>query len=392
MAPIVSAEPRAAYVHVPFCARRCGYCNFTVVAGRDDLIGAYLEALQRELSWLGAPRPVETLFLGGGTPTHLPPAALDRLLELVARWFPLLPGGEWTIEANPADLSPARLAVLRRYPIDRISLGAQSLDAQRLVLLERDHTPDDVRRAVHHARSIARSVSLDLIFACPGETLADWQRDLEAALRLQPDHLSCYGLTFERGTSFWSLRHRGALLEVDDETQRAMFEYAIDRLAESGYEQYEVSNYARAGHRCRHNENYWLAGPYYAAGPGAARYIGNCRETNHRSTTTYLRRVLGGQSPVAHRELLSPQEQAREALVLGLRRLDGVRRAAFQQRFGISVDQLAGEPLRRFAAWGLLHDDGPSIRLTRDGLLVSDSLWPDLLYPQPATTLPPPSA
>ncbi len=183
MVPVASTPPRAAYVHVPFCAHRCGYCNFTVVAGRDDLIGAYLAALQRELSWLGAPRPVETLFLGGGTPTHLPPADLDRLLELVARWFPLLPGGEWTIEANPADLSPARIAVLRQYPIDRVSLGAQSLDAQRLVLLQRDHTPDDVRRAVQAARSFARSVSLDLIFACPGETLAQWQRGLQRGRR-----------------------------------------------------------------------------------------------------------------------------------------------------------------------------------------------------------------
>lgn len=385
MVPVASTPPRAAYVHVPFCAHRCGYCNFTVVARRDDLIGAYLAALQRELSWLGAPRPVETLFLGGGTPTHLPPADLDRLLELVARWFPLLPGGEWTIEANPADLSPARIAVLRQYPIDRVSLGAQSLDAQRLVVLQRDHTPDDVRRAVHRARSFARSVSLDLIFACPGETLAQWQCDLEQALRLEPDHVSCYGLTYERGTLFWSLRRRGALRELDDETQRAMFEHAIDHLAAAGYEHYEVSNYARAGHRCRHNENYWLAGQYYAAGPGAARYVDRCRETNHRSTTTYLRRVLAGQSPVAQREVLTPEEQAREALVLGLRRRDGVDRAAFQQRFGVAVDQLAGEALRRFATWGLLHDDGQSVRLTRDGLLVSDSLWPDLLQPQPST-------
>lgn len=372
-------EPRAAYIHVPFCRHRCGYCNFTLVAGRDDLVEAYLEALARELSWLEQPRPVGTLFFGGGTPTHLPPQALGRLLTLARQWFVLAKDSEFSVEANPADLDDVKAEVLAAAGVTRISLGAQSFHAPKLRLLERDHDARQIERAFLLARRVAASVSLDLIFGVPGESLTNWQRDLQLALALAPDHLSTYGLTLEKGTAFWSRAARGEFSGVDEDTEREMYEWAIDQLTAKGYDHYEVSNFARPGHRCRHNETYWLGGSYFAAGPGAARFLNGRREMNHRSTTTYIRRVLAGQSPVAESEELSGKDAARERLVFALRRLEGIILDEFEAATGHSVSQLLGNQLATLTSMGLLDLTAGRLKLTRAGLLVSDSIWGRLL-------------
>jgi oxygen-independent coproporphyrinogen-3 oxidase len=222
-------------------------------------------------------------------------------------------------------------------------------------------------------------IALDLILATPAETLKQWKADLDAAIGLEPEHVSTYGLTFERGTAFWGRRLRGEIAEVDETLERDMYALAIDTLTGAGYEHYEVSNFARPGCRSRHNQTYWSGDGYFAVGPGAARYIGGIRETNHRSTTTYLRRMLANESPVAERERLSSEARARELLVFGLRRMAGVSREEFFERTAYQLDRLAGKPLRKFVDLGLLSDDGERVRLSRDGLFVSDSIWPELL-------------
>jgi oxygen-independent coproporphyrinogen-3 oxidase len=373
------AEPRAAYIHVPFCVHRCGYCNFTLVARREDLIGPYLDAIERELSWLATPRQVDTLFLGGGTPTHLPPAELRRLLSLARRWFPLADGYELSVEANPADLDESRVLVLAEQGVTRLSLGVQSFRDAKLAVLERDHRQADIIRSYELARRHIGSVSVDLIFGTPSETLCQWQDDLRTAIALGPDHVSTYGLTFERGTTFWNRLQHGTLARLDEELERDMFAAAIDMLAAAGFEHYEVSNFARPGHRCRHNEVYWAADGYFAAGPGAARYVAGRREVNHRSTSTYIKRVLAGQSPVAEAEELSPADRAREALVLGLRRMAGIEREPFARRFGYPINDLAGETIRHLTNLALLVADGQRIHLSREGLFVSDSIFGQLL-------------
>jgi oxygen-independent coproporphyrinogen III oxidase len=400
---------RSAYIHVPFCRHRCGYCNFTLVAGRDDLIGAYLDALARELGWLQTPREVETLFFGGGTPTHLPPPQLERLFAIVRKWLPLAAAGELSVEANPADLGRKRpdekgsgvfgggkpsvmespfppktldpfvAEILAEAGVTRVSLGVQSFNPRKLALLERDHGPAEIQLAYERARGFAQSVSLDLIFGVPGETLDDWQRDLEAALALAPDHVSTYGLTFEKGTEFWSRLSRGELSRVEEGTERQMYETAIDTLSSAGYEHYGVSNFASPRHRCRHNEVYWTGGEYYAAGPGAARYLGGRREINHRSTTTYISRVLAGQSPIAESEQLGPEDAARERLVFALRRLEGIDAKQFAAATGFTIEHLGGAALPRLTEQGLLELRDNRLRLTRAGLLVSDAIWPEFL-------------
>jgi oxygen-independent coproporphyrinogen-3 oxidase len=372
--------PRSAYIHVPFCAHRCGYCNFTLVAGRNDLVDSYLAALETELSGLGTPHEVDTLYLGGGTPTELCGSQFEQLLATVLKWHPIAAGGEFTVEANPADVDHETTGILAACGVNRVSLGAQSFNASKLRRLERNHTPVQIGDAVNCLRSAGiRNISLDLIFAAPGETAADWQADLAMALTLEPAHLSTYGLTYERGTTFWNRLHRGELAQVDEETERAQYAQAIDTLTSASFEHYEVSSFARAGMRSRHNEVYWTGNPYFAAGPGACRYLNGVRETNHRSTTAWIKRLLAGQSPVADREQLPREAAARELLVFSLRRLEGVSRSWFAAKTGYCVDQLVGPALARHVQAELLSDDGERVRLTREGLFVSDCLWPDFL-------------
>jgi oxygen-independent coproporphyrinogen-3 oxidase len=373
------SEPRSAYIHIPFCRHRCGYCDFTLVAGRDDLIGDYLRAIELELAQLEMPREVDTLYFGGGTPTHLAPQQFRQLGETALHWHPLAEDYEWTVEANPTDVTTEMIDVLRDLGVTRLSLGGQSFRDEKLRRLERDHGPADVRKAVDLARSAGLHVALDLIFATPGETLDQWLADVDAAIALAPAHVSTYGLTFEQGTAFWTRRLHGELTAADEELERDMYAAVIDRLTATGFEHYEVSNFARPGRRSRHNQAYWSGHGYFAAGPGAARYVGGVRESNHRSTTTYLHRVLAGASPVAESEQLDLESRAREFLVFALRRLEGVSRTEFTAQTGYELDDLIAAPLQKFTSLGLLESDGDRLRLTRDGLFVSDALWPEML-------------
>ena len=368
----IFADPRSAYLHVPFCVHRCGYCDFTLLAGRDDLAGEYLRALEVELWSLERPREVDTLFFGGGTPTHLAPDELARLLELAREWFRVAPGYEFSVEANPAGLTDEKLRLLADAGVNRVSLGVQSFDEGLLKLLERDHREADILDTVARLQDRFENVSLDLIFALPGQTLTHWRETLRRAIELQPTHLSTYGLTFEKGTAFWSRREKGAIQQLPDELERDMYAAAMDDLAAAGFEQYEISNFARPGYRCRHNQTYWRALPYFGFGPGAARYLRGRRESNHRSTTTWIKRVLAGQSGVAMSEELDPEHRAREAIVLGLRQLDGIRRDEFLTLTGFELDSLVGETIRREVAAGRIDDFGDGIRITHDGRFFAD--------------------
>ncbi len=375
-----AAAPRSAYIHVPFCGHQCGYCNFSVVAGREDLVELLLDAIAIELISLGKPQEVDTLYFGGGTPTFLLPRQLRRLGELVLQWHPLASDFEWTVEANPGDLDQDRISTLAQLGVNRLSLGAQSFDDTKLKILERDHRAAEICQAVHLARQADMQVSLDLIFATPDENLQQWSDDLDQAIALQPEHISTYGLTIEKGTAFWGRRLQGELVPLPEALEREMYALAIDRLAAASYEHYEISNFARPGHRSRHNESCWRGEGYFAAGPGAARYVDGVRETNHHSTTTYLRRIQEGQSPVAEREKLDAEQLAHERLIFGLRRLEGVERKEFAKQTGQEIDTLAGDAIARMVELGMLADDGGCVRLTREGLFVSDAIWPELLW------------
>jgi len=372
-------QPRTAYVHVPFCAHHCGYCDFAVTTGQDHLVELYLEALGVELAGLGEPFPVETRFVGGGTPTHLSPDQLARLLALLNRWLPAPPGSEFSVEANPDTFTAEKAAVLAAGGVTRVSLGVQSFRPGSLAALDRRHTPEQVPRAVDLVRRHGLALSLDLIFAAPGSTPADWAADLAAALAFEPDHVSTYGLTYETGTPLWKARRRGAVPVVAEDAELAMYEHAIDRLIAAGFEHYEVSNFARPGRRCRHNERYWANEAYHGFGTGAARYVGGRRELNVRDTAVYVRRVLAGESPTFQGEELAPRDRAFETLATQLRRADGIGRARFLEQTGFALDALVGERVANLVRAGLLSDDGAAVRLTRRGFCVADGVVEDLL-------------
>jgi oxygen-independent coproporphyrinogen-3 oxidase len=378
--------PRAAYVHVPFCAHHCGYCDFAIATGQDHLTDLYLDALATELATLlGTPQPVRTIFLGGGTPTYLSAAQLDRLLSAINRWLPFEPepgdehAHEFSVESNPGTLDADKVAVLAEHGVTRISLGAQSFHPHLLAVLERDHAPADVPRAVELVRGRIEQLSLDLIFGVPGQTEAEWQDDLRRALDLRPDHVSTYGLTYEKGTPLWKQRQRGAVIALDEERELALYAAAIDTLQAAGFEHYEISSFARPGKRCRHNQVYWANEAYFGFGMGAARYVNGRRELNTRNLQDYIQRVLAGKSATFQSEELSELERARETMAIQLRRAEGIDRVSFAAQTGHDLDALAGPVIARHVEQGLLADDGRRVCLTRRGKYVADAVIERLL-------------
>jgi oxygen-independent coproporphyrinogen-3 oxidase len=368
-------------VHVPFCAHKCGYCDFASLAGADHLADRYLSALERELAMLlEAPQEVDTVFVGGGTPTRLDARQLERLLGMIRRWFPLATDGEWTVEANPGTLDEAKADVLAAGGVNRVSLGAQSFQPELLRVLERDHAPQEVARALDLVRPRFPRWSLDLIFGVPGSNPAQWADDLETALGWEPSHLSCYGLVYEKGTSLWQQWRAGRVHAVGEEVERAMYAHTIDRLESAGLAMYEISNFARPGHESRHNLVYWANDAYFGVGLGAARYLQGVRSVNTRDLPAYLRRAERGDPATGPTEALDPEGRARETAVLMLRRTTlGIERGDFRRRTGFDLDALAGPALQRHVARGWLADDGDHLRLTREGLFVADSVLCDLL-------------
>ncbi|HEV3439677.1 MAG TPA: radical SAM family heme chaperone HemW [Gemmata sp.] len=372
-------DPRTAYIHIPFCAHHCGYCDFAVSAGQDHLIGHYLDALTQELGTLGKPRAVETLFIGGGTPTYLNADQLQQLLATINHWLPSPRGCEFSIESTPDSLTDEKAAVLAAHGVTRVSIGVQSFRRELLTALDRQHTVNQIPWAVETIRRRGLDLSFDLIFAAPGSTIETWESDLIAALEFAPIHLSTYGLTYEKGTPLWKQRHRGAVHPVGEDDELSMYELAIDRLTTAGFEHYEISNFARPGFRCRHNERYWANEAYYGFGVGAARYVYGARELNTRDTKTYIQKVLSGESPTFQSERLNNRDRAFETIGTQLRRAIGIERSRFREQTGLNLDTLVASRLVALVSNGLLADNGDSVSLTRRGFCVADGVIEDLM-------------
>ncbi|MFO0847456.1 MAG: radical SAM family heme chaperone HemW [Gemmataceae bacterium] len=374
-------DPRTAYVHVPFCGHHCGYCDFAVTAGQDHLIDLYLESLAEEMRTNG-PAAVETLFIGGGTPTYLSAAQLARLLDTITRWMTPETGGrylEFSIESTPESLDAEKARVLADFGVNRVSVGVQSFQAHTLAALDRRHGVEQIGRAVDAVRRFVPAVSFDLIFAAPGQSPAEWQADLAAALRFEPDHLSTYGLTYEKGTPLWKERAKGRVSPVPESDELAMYLHAIDALSEAGFEHYEISNFAKPGRRSVHNMRYWANEAYHGFGVGAARYVSGSRELNVRDTKLYIQRVLAGESPTFQAERLGERDRAFETVATQLRRADGIDRPRFAEQTGTALDELLGDRLAGTVAAGLLSDNGVSVRLTRQGKCVADGIIEELM-------------
>jgi len=325
--------PRHLYVHVPFCARRCAYCDFSIAVRRATPVDEYLGALRTELGLVardleaGRPAhwPLDTVYLGGGTPSQLG-AALPRVLDAVREVAAIAPDAEVTVEANPEDVTPASASAWRRAGVNRLSLGSQSFDPGVLAWMHRVHSADQIPRAVSIAREAGfDNISLDLIFALPRSLGRDWQRDLESAVALDPAHISLYGLTIEPKTPLARWRDRGEVREAPDDAYAAEFLLAHDTLSAAGYDHYEVSNFAKPGLISRHNSSYWSGAAYAGIGPSAHSFDGGRRWWNVAPYAEWVERLSTNSSPMAEVEVLDEDNIANEKVYLGLRTSKGVR-------------------------------------------------------------------
>lgn len=367
------------YVHVPFCLRKCAYCDFASEAPpHPDRIHRYLACLDMELGRLPADFRPGTVFLGGGTPTSLNDEAFARLMDLVA---PRASGAaEWTCEANPRTVTAAKAARMRDAGVTRVSLGAQSFDPATLAFLGRAHGADDVGDAIALLRDAGlANLGVDLITAVPGRDADALARDIDRALALDPRHLSAYTLSIEDGTPLAALVDLGTVKPVSDEQALAEYELVRSRLRNAGFVHYEISNFARPGSECRHNLLYWSGGEYLGCGPAAHSHRGGVRWGNVQTLEAWADVVSRGWTPVAFEERLTPEKRARETLVFSLRRLDGVDAAAFRAATGFDLDTLCGPEIARLADQGLLQRTATGVRLTGRALFISDAVFAELV-------------
>lgn len=372
-------SPIGWYVHLPFCRTKCGYCDFYSLATIPELVESLVSAILRELSLRNPGRSVESIFIGGGTPTELPADALERLISTLcvsAGRF-----GEFTVEANPTSAAELNLSMLRRCGVDRLSFGAQSFDADDLRVLERLHDPRHIRECVHAAREAGfENINLDLIYGIPGQTAARWRDTLRRAIDLAPEHLSCYALMYEPGTSLTRRRRDGRLAPCDEDIEVEMFGLTIDELTAAGYEHYEISNFARPGRQCRHNVIYWENREYLGIGPSAVSFLDGRRTKNLPDVRRYVELAVRDPSAlVIEDETLTPLERAGETAVQMLRLTRGIDAARFLALTGCNADTLFSAAVDRHRAAGLLESDADGIRLTRAGLLVANHVMQDFL-------------
>jgi oxygen-independent coproporphyrinogen-3 oxidase len=377
------------YVHIPYCQRRCPYCDFNAHAPPTWSEERYTATLLHEIhhaarsgTW---PRDEEiaTIFIGGGTPSLLSPDSIARILSAVRGAFAVTDDAEITMEANPGTVDARSLAGFRATGVNRISFGVQSLNDRHLLTLGRIHDADASRRAVGQARDAGfAAINTDFMFGVPGQSLEEWLVDLGGALALDPGHISAYNLTYEEGTAFHAWRAEGRLVAADEDDEVQMLLGTQRVLGDAGYEQYEISNYARPGRRCRHNVTYWRRQPYLGVGAGAHSFASKPawghRWANARPPELYMAMVEGQGHARASEEHPSREEAVGETLFLGLRLLEGIDVAAFAGTFGAAPDA-ARPALRPLVANGLLEQTTDRLRLTRAGLLHADSVFAALM-------------
>jgi oxygen-independent coproporphyrinogen-3 oxidase len=368
--PRLASEPGGLYVHVPFCRRKCRHCDFYSVTDVARL-PAFVDAVLAEMALAAFEFtvPCDTLYFGGGTPSLLPPADVARLIAAARTHFRLAADAEITLEANPGAVTPDTLAAYRRAGVNRLSIGIQSFDPDQLIRLGRIHTPAAAVAAVENARGAGFSnIGIDLIYGLPGQTEADWRRELERAAALEPAHISAYLLTWAPGTPLRRDRRRGRVQPPSEETAARLFDQTFDTLAEFGYPAYEISNFARSPElRSRHNQKYWRHAPYRGLGPAAHSFSPPERFWNHPSVRAYIAALRRGRAPTAGREILGVVELATEAMYLGLRRAAGIDAVEWRRRFGKDFDGMFADALEMFRAEGWMESAGPFRRLTPRG-------------------------
>ncbi|MFC5703692.1 radical SAM family heme chaperone HemW [Cohnella faecalis] len=379
--PLHGWTPRALYIHIPFCTNKCFYCDFNSYVAEGQPIDAYLDALEKEMERTAEhipPKRIDTVFVGGGTPTVLNPTQMTRFLESVNRHFPIAPDAEFTMEANPGTTDPAKLEAMREGGVNRISFGAQTFDEQLLKTIGRIHEAQDVVTSIANAKAAGFSnLSIDLMFGLPNQKLSQLEESVARAIELDLPHYSLYSLKVEENTLFHRLYQRGELTLPEEDEELAMYEHLMDRLGNAGYRHYEVSNFARPGFESRHNTVYWHNEPYYGLGAGAHGYALGKRHINIKGVQPYIDKAMQA-LPLLEVNEVSQKEAMEDFMMIGLRLREGVRSADFAAQFGgVSLESVFGPIMERQIGQGLLErrPDTDGYRLTDRGVIFGNEVF-----------------
>ena len=370
------------YIHIPFCKQRCSYCAFystTLYNIRERYVDALCKEIAMRKEYAGG-APIETIYLGGGTPSTLSMEQLKRICDTVYAAYQVSPVPEVTIECNPDDLTPDFLAQLKQLPFNRISMGVQSFNDTQLKRLGRRHDAAKARQAVANARTAGYSnISIDLIFALPGSTIDEWEHDLESAIALRPDHLSAYNLTYEEGTPMHRALERGDFTELSEEDNITQFQMLISRLKEAGYRHYEISNFALPGRESRHNSSYWNDTPYIGCGAAAHSYNGTSRGWNIADIQEYIKGIENG-NPVFEIEELTEEERYNDTILTRLRTAEGIPLEWMKKKFGKRLNDYMQSAAEKEIAFGNLKAENGHLSLSEKGIFISDAVIRELIY------------
>lgn len=366
-------KPTSAYVHIPFCTQICYYCDFSKVFIKNQPVDAYLQALIREFESYDIEQ-LRTLYIGGGTPTAITAQQLDYLLTHLTRRLDLSALEEFTIEANPGDLTEDKIAVLKKSAVNRVSLGVQTFNDKQLKRIGRSHNEAQIYSTIDHLKAAGfDNISIDLIYALPGQTMEDVKENVAKAIALDIPHLSLYSLILEHHTVFMNKMRRGKLHLPQEDLEAEMFEYIIAELEANGFEHYEISNFTKPGFESRHNLMYWDNAEYYGVGAGASGYLNGVRYRNRGPIQHYLKAVSEGNARLSE-EVLTKDEMMEEELFLGLRKKSGVSIAKFEEKFGLSFEKRYGQIVTDLCQRGLLVADDKVVRMTKKGLFLGDTV------------------
>lgn len=369
------------YIHIPFCQKRCNYCDFyseTNVELRSQLINSIVKEIHLRKNYLSE-TDIETIYFGGGTPSLLQREDFELIFEAINHIYTISTNAEITFEANPDDLTRAYLASLSPLPFNRLSIGVQSFNNYYLGLLNRRHSKEQAMQAIQHAQEAGFSnISIDLMYALPYQSMENWEKDLDTALKMNVQHISAYGLTYEEGTVLWKLLDDERIETVDDETMSNMYRLLLEKTKEKGFESYEISNFALTGYRSRHNSAYWKQKPYIGIGPSAHSYNGKSRQWNISLATGYMKAIAKNTVP-AEKEILSLADQYNDFVMVSLRTSEGINLDELEQKFGTELKTYCLENIKTFIDTEKVELKNNVIRLKTDGILISNLILTELM-------------
>lgn len=364
---------KSAYIHIPFCVKICTYCDFNKYFIQNQPVDQYLDCLIEEMS-MSETRELQTMFVGGGTPTALSVPQLEKLLIAINKIFII--SGEYSFEANPDELTIEKLKLLKRYGVNRLSMGVQTFDPKLLEILGRSHKTEDIYAAVKNARTVGfESISLDLMYHLPQQSLEDFQKSLNLALELDIDHISSYGLILEPQTQFYNMYRKGKLSMPNEDVGEEMYQYLITRMNDSTMHQYELSNFGKIGHESEHNKVYWKNEGYYGFGAGASGYVDGERYTNVNPVNHYIKKIKSNERPILHSTKPTKSEQMEEEMFLGLRMNEGVSISRFYQKFNISINEVFGQTLSDLMEKELIKKSEDYYSLTERGKVIGNEVF-----------------